>query len=95
MFGGLFGLCERPNVSQNVRRDREDRGSARDLVLSMLAGGQSVDEMASAMAGLHPRGDLFPGDVLIVMAAGALAESGASRHHPLDGSTLYERFLAE
>ena len=47
------------------------------------------------MAGLHSRGDLFPGDVLIVLAADALAESGASRDRPLDGSMLYERFLAE
>ncbi len=47
------------------------------------------------MAGLHSRGDLFPGDELIVLAADALAESGASWDRPLDGSLLYEQFLSE
>jgi hypothetical protein len=47
------------------------------------------------MAPLHVRHDLFPGEVLTGLAADALAESGASRANPIEGSGIRERLLPE
>src|SRR5690348_16130031 len=61
----------------------------------MVGGGSSPEEVVSAMAELHVRHDLFPGDELIGLTADAIRESGATREQPLDGATLYDKFLPE
>jgi hypothetical protein len=72
-----------------------DRREVRALVLSVLAAGGSDVDAISGLAPVHVRGFLFPGDVVIELAADVLALSTASREAPLEAATLYERFLPE
>jgi hypothetical protein len=81
-------------VARHVITD-DARAAARRLVLSMTAAGAEVGELVSAMAPLHVRHDLFPGDELVALAADALDESGASRENPIEGSGIRERLLPE
>ncbi len=59
---------------------------ARDIGVSGLAG---------ELAPLHPRGNTFPGEVLLQVAADALEWCGASRADPLALEGMPERFLPE
>jgi hypothetical protein len=61
----------------------------------LTAAGAEVGEVVSAMAPLHVRSDVFPGDELVALAADALGESGASRENPIEGSGIRERLLPE
>jgi hypothetical protein len=81
-------------VARQVITDGERR-AVRQLVLSLTAAGAEIGELVSAMAPVHVRNDLFPGDELVALAGDALAESGASRENPIEGSGIRERLLPE
>jgi hypothetical protein len=60
-----------------------------------MARDAGVSELAGELAPLHPRGNTFPGEVLLHVAADALEWCGASRAGPLALEGMPERFLAE
>jgi hypothetical protein len=43
-----------------------------------------LGEIGARLAPLHPKNNTFPGEVLLELAADAIAESGASRERPLE-----------
>jgi hypothetical protein len=71
-----------------------DRRRARVVALSLLAA-ERVDDLLTAMSAFQVKGDLFPGDVLIDMAADALAVAAPTRERPILASGIRERFLPE
>ena len=73
----------------------EDRHDAARLALAGIANGGDVDELVAAMARLRRRHTVFPGDVVIELAADALDEAGFSRDAPLEFADIRERFLPE
>ena len=82
-----YGCQERPTP--------EDAATARRILLDGLARGADIDELLTEVAPLHPRDNTFPGEVLLRLAADALAWCGASRADPLDLEGIRERFLPE
>jgi hypothetical protein len=54
-----------------------------------------LPDLAGDLAPLHPGNDTFPGEVLLRLAADALAWSGASPADPLPLDGIRERFLPE
>jgi len=64
-------------------------------MLSGLARDTELQEMLSELEPLHPRGDTFPGEVFLGLAADVLAWCGASRAEPMTLEGLRERFLPE
>jgi hypothetical protein len=82
-------------MAARKRPTPEDAATARRLLLDGLARGADIDEMMRQLAPLHPRDNTFPGEVLLRLAADALAWCGASRADPLDLEGFRERFLPE
>jgi len=60
-----------------------------------MARDTGVSELAGELAPLHPRGNTFPGEVFLHVAADALDWCGASRADPLALEGMPERFLPE
>src|SRR5690242_15738611 len=73
----------------------EDAASARRLLLDGLARDADIDELLSMLAPMHPRGNTFPGEVLLRLAADALAWCRASGADPMHLEGIQERFLPE
>lgn len=73
----------------------EDAVTASRLLLGELARGAELPNLLGDLEPLHPRGDTFPGEVFLHLAAGALAWCGASRTDPLVMEGLRERFLPD
>jgi hypothetical protein len=73
----------------------DDRRSAIDIVLSGLARGDDVGDIADRLAPLHPRNNTFPGEVLLDLAADAIGGSGATRQSPIEFEGIRERYLPE
>ena len=69
--------------------------TARRVLLDGLARDADVFELVSELALLHPRDNIFPGEVFLHLAADALDWCGASRAGPLPLEGLRERFLPE
>jgi hypothetical protein len=65
------------------------------IVLSGLASGLDLDDIAPRIASLTPGRSLFPGDVLLDLAADFIEASSATREHPIDTSEVRRRFLPE
>ena len=65
------------------------------LVLSGLANGTDLDDIAPQVAALASDRNLFPGDALIDLAADHIEASGASREHPIDTTDIRRRLLPE
>lgn len=65
------------------------------LVLSGLANGVDLGEITPRVAALASDRSLFPGDVLIDLAADVIDASGATRGHPIDTSDIRRRVLPE
>jgi hypothetical protein len=82
-------------MAARKRPTPEDAATARRLLLDGLARDADIDELLSELAPLHPRDNTFPGEVLLRLAADALAWCGASRADPLDLEGIRERFLPE
>jgi hypothetical protein len=72
-----------------------DAAAARRILLDGLARDTEVARLAGELASLHPRGDTFPGEVFLHVAADALDWCGASRADPLALEGMRERFLPD
>ena len=73
----------------------QDAAIARRILLDGMARDTGVSGLADELAALHPRGNTFPGEVLLQVAADALEWCGASRADPLALEGMPERFLPE
>jgi hypothetical protein len=73
----------------------DDRREAIRVVLSGLAGGDDLGDIASRVRPLHPQHDTFPAEVFLELAADAIELSGASRSHPLEMEEVATRFLPD
>jgi catechol 2,3-dioxygenase-like lactoylglutathione lyase family enzyme len=69
--------------------------AARHFLLDGLARDADIHELVSELAPLHPRGNTFPGEVFLHIAADALNWCGVRRAEPLPLEGLRERFLPE
>ncbi|HET7488938.1 MAG TPA: hypothetical protein VFJ85_13495 [Acidimicrobiales bacterium] len=65
------------------------------LLLAGLVRGDDVYELGTALAGLHPRHDTFPGEALMGLAVEALDTAGIDAAHLLTYEGLRERHLPE
>ena len=77
------------------RPNPQDAATAGQILLDGMARGTGVSELARELAPLHPRGNTFPGEVLLQVAADALEWCGASRASPMALEGMPERFLPE
>ena len=73
----------------------EDHVDAVRLVLLGLATGEDHDSIMDRLGQLHLPNDTFPAEVLLELAAGAIAESGASQAEPIEYEGIRERYLSE
>jgi hypothetical protein len=75
----------------------EDYDSAVRLGLLGLTAGEdaAVDSIMEQLAGLHPRNNTFPAEVLLELAAEAIEESGASPADPIQYEGMRDRHLPE
>ena len=72
----------------------DEDNAARLGLLGMMAG-QHSDTIMAQLAALHPRNDTFPAEVLLDLAAEAIAESGASPAEPIQYEGMRDRYLPE
>jgi hypothetical protein len=73
----------------------EDRVDAVRLVLLGLATGEDHDSIMDGLGQLHLPNNTFPAEVLLELAAGAIAESGSSQAEPIEYEGIRERYLSE
>lgn len=73
----------------------EDRDEALRRLLSGLAAGDDVFELAASVADLHQKYNTFPGEVFMDLAADALEIAGATRNDPISYEGLLETYLPE
>jgi hypothetical protein len=66
-----------------------------EIALNGLAHAEELSEIAARLAPLHPRHDTFPGEVLLDLAADAIAVSGASRRSPILFEGIRERYVPD
>ncbi len=92
---GAVGAGYRLGMVTTRRPAPDDAISARRILLSGLARGAALPELADELEPLHPRNDTFPGEVFLRIAAGALAWCGASQANPVSLEDFRERFLPE
>ena len=64
----------------------EGAAIARWRLLDGLGGDKDIFEVMAGLASLHPRGNTFPGEVFLRLAADALGWCGASQADPAPGS---------
>lgn len=72
-----------------------DRVEALRRLLSGLAAGSDVHELAVALVDLHPKNNTFPGEVFMGLAADVLEAVGATRDEPIAYEGLREAYLPE
>ncbi|MGO8870907.1 MAG: hypothetical protein ACLQPH_05795 [Acidimicrobiales bacterium] len=65
------------------------------LVLVGLATGEVHDPIVDRLGQLHLPNNTFPAEVLLELAAGAIAESGVSQAEPIQYEGIRERYLSE
>ena len=58
------------------------------VALDGIGRGTDPSDLSTELALLHPHHDVFPGEVLLELAADAIDESGASRLAPIEFETL-------
>jgi hypothetical protein len=73
----------------------QDGAEAVRRLLSGLARGENVFDLAAAIEELHPRHDTFPGEVFLRLSADALKVAGAGQDDPVPYTGLREKYLAE
>jgi hypothetical protein len=81
-------------VGPEPRPTPEDRVEAIRLALSGIAAGE-VEDLARRLEPLHPKGNTFPGEVLLELAADAIEDAGASREHPIEFENIRGRYLPD
>jgi hypothetical protein len=83
-------------VSAKARRPTdEDYADAARLGLLGVTKGPAPDSIMEDLAGLHPRNNTFPAEVLLELAAEAIAESGASPGEPIQYVGMRDPYLPE
>lgn len=65
------------------------------LVLLGLSTGEDHDSISDRLGQLHLPNNTFPAEVLLELAAGAIAESGVSQAEPIEYEGIRERYLSE
>jgi hypothetical protein len=91
-------LALRPSVlvmASGTRPTDEDYTSAARLGLLGVAEGPAPDSIMERLAGLHPHNNTFPAEVLLELAAEAIAESGASPTEPIQYEGMRDRYLPD
>jgi hypothetical protein len=73
----------------------DDKRPSIELVLSGLARGTDMLDLAAELLPLHPKNDTFPGEVFLSLAVDALEVGSFSRDEPLDFEGLHDRHLPE
>jgi len=73
----------------------QDGAEAIRRLLSGLARGDDVFDLAAAIEELHPRRNTFPGEVFMHLPAGALEVAGVGQDDPLPYPGLREKYLGE
>jgi hypothetical protein len=73
----------------------EDDGTVIRLGLLGLTADQEIDEVMDRLANLHIENNTFPAEVLLELAAEAIAESGASPTEPTQHERIRDRYLPE
>jgi hypothetical protein len=73
----------------------EDFDRAVRLGLRGLTDGQVPDSVMEQLAALHPPNNAFPAEVLLELAAEAIAESGASPAEPIQYEGMRDHYLPE
>jgi hypothetical protein len=73
----------------------EDYDTAVHLGLLGLSADQDLDEVMGRLVSLHPKNNTFPAEVLLELAAEAIAESGASPTQPIQYEGIRDRHLPE
>jgi hypothetical protein len=66
-----------------------------ETVLSGLAQGHGLDDLTPDVGGYASERSLFPGDVLLDLAADIIEASGAARENPLNTDQIRRRLLPE
>ena len=69
--------------------------SAAHLGLCGLVAGEHSEPIMVQLAALHPRNNTFPAEVLLELAAEAIAESGTSPAKPIQYEGMRDRYLPE
>jgi hypothetical protein len=75
--------------------NESDRADAIVQLLSGLANGTELFEIAAVVADIHPKNDTFPGEVYLRLASDALALADAGSDHPIGYRSLVEDYLSE
>ncbi len=70
-------------------------GTVIQVVLSSVANGDELHDIAWALEPLIPARNIFPAEVLLDLAADAIEESGATRVTPIDSEQIRQRLLPE
>jgi hypothetical protein len=73
----------------------EDYDTAKRLGLLSLTVDQNLDEVMDRLVSIHPKNNTFPAEVLLELAAEAIAESGASPVQPIQYEGIRDRYLPE
>lgn len=73
----------------------DDRLEALRRLLTGLAGGGDVFELAESVSDLHPKNNTFPGEVFMRLAADVLEVADTSRDNPIPYEGLRETYLPE
>ena len=79
-------------MAAKKRPTPEDTEAARKILLGGLARDVDIFELESELVPLHPRDNIFAGEVFLGLAADALNWCGASRADPLALEGLRGRF---
>jgi hypothetical protein len=83
-------------MTAKARRPNEkDYSEATRLGLLALMTSQDTESTMAGLAALHPRNNTFPAEVLLELAAEAIAESGASPAEPIQYEGMRDRYLPE
>jgi hypothetical protein len=90
----LIGLALRA-MSAHAGPTDEDHVNAVRLVLLGLAEGVDLDSITERLGVLHPSNNTFPAEVLLDLAAEAIAASGATPAEPIEYEGIRERYLPE
>ncbi len=81
-------------MGSNDPTDR-DRAEAISRLVSGLARGDDLFQLAAAVEELHPRHNTFPGEVFMYLGADALDLAGVTRDDPIPYLDLRKKYLAE